>query len=187
MRTPGLIFRTLVSHAFVSRALAAVLLLAAAAPWAAADDSPHVRPTCAALRALVAEGIARSSTFRALVDQLDASDVVVYVEFKTFAESNLSGQTAFISTVDSRRYLQIYIAPLPKMQALAMLGHELRHAVEIADTPSVINRATFAHCYERIGYSVASHTDRFDTENAVDVGRRVFREALATSHAANGE
>ena len=35
---------------------------------------------------------------------------------------------------------------------IAILAHELRHAVEIADAPGVIDRASLAREYKRIGY-----------------------------------
>jgi hypothetical protein len=65
----------------------AVLQLTIGAPPRPAAASPsHIRTTSAPLQTLIAAGIARSPTFHALVDQLEASDVVVYVNFRTFNE-----------------------------------------------------------------------------------------------------
>ena len=63
-------------------------------------------------------------------------------------------------------------------------GHELRHAVEIASTPSVVDGASMAQCYHRIGFNVSPYLERFDTEDAVECGRRVLREAMTNAKAA---
>jgi hypothetical protein len=175
MRTSGFLY------SFVTVALFAV----AVAPSAAAAPA-HIRTTSPALRTLIALGIERSPTFRDLVDQLEASDIVVYVNVKTFDESDISGQIQFIGAAGGRRYLQIFVAPLPYVTCLAILGHELRHAVEIAAAPSVVDSASLAQCYARIGFRVAPHVNRFDTRNAVESGRRVLSEALTRTRGTDG-
>ena len=151
----------------------------AAAPPAAAATLLHVRTTSPALRTLIDAGIERSPTFRDLVDQLEASDVVVYVSFKMFDEADIAGRIQFVGSAGGRRYLQIFVAPLADVACIAILGHELRHAVEIAAAPSVVDAASLAQCYARIGFKVAPHADRFDTHDAVECGRRVLREAMS--------
>ena len=157
--------------------IAIPLLTIVMAQQPAAAAPSHIRTTSAALRTLIAAGIERSPTFRALVDQLEASDVVVYVDFRTFNERGLGGQILFVGAAGGRRYVQVFVAPLQDLDCLAILGHELRHAVEIASAPSVVDSASMARCYERIGYHVPPHANRFDTSNAVESGRRVLYEA----------
>ena len=157
----------------------AVLLLTIGAPPRPAAASPsHIRTTSAPLQTLIAAGIARSPTFHKLVDQLEASDVVVYVNFRMFNEPDLGGQISFVGAAGGLRYLQIFVAPLTDLNCLAILGHELRHAVEIASAPSVVDSASMARRYARIGFSVTPYAHRFDTRNAVECGQRVYREAL---------
>ena len=50
-----------------------------------ADKPPlhrHVRSTDGRIRVLIEKGVARSTTFRHLMDVLDASDVIVYFDPK---------------------------------------------------------------------------------------------------------
>jgi hypothetical protein len=176
MRTPDC-FCTLVT---------AVLLSMAAAPPATAATPVHVRTASPALRTLIDAGIEHSPTFRDLVNQLESSDVVVYVSFKTFDESSLAGRIQFVGSAGGRRYLQIFVAPLPDLACIAILGHELRHAVEIAAAHSVVDAASLARCYARIGFRVAPHADWFDTQDAVECGRRVLRETMSRTRGSDG-
>jgi hypothetical protein len=58
---------------------------------------------------------------------------------------------------------------------IAMIGHELQHAVEIAAEPTVRSKRDLQNYYKRIG--VASRAgDTWDTEAARHTGRRVARE-----------
>ena len=58
-----------------------------------------------------------------------------------------------------------------------MLGHELRHALELADAPWVMDDAAVVSLYREIGYaSCARPTPCYDTQEAVAAGRRVLAE-----------
>jgi hypothetical protein len=67
---------------------------------------------------------------------------------------------------------------LTDSEQIAALGHELRHAVEIADAPVIINDASLAAEYARIGF--ASHGVRkgsgYESRAAIDAGQRVWVE-----------
>ena len=60
------------------------------------------------------------------------------------------------------------------------MGHELQHAVEIADRPTIVDTASMQREYERIGYvnHIASTAGiiSFETDLALRVGDRIFRE-----------
>ena len=165
------------------RVFAALLLITLAAPPAAADDDPadppHVRVTDLRLRSLFEEGNDRSPTFQALVRRLEQSNVVVYIEGDRWATTSFAGRLSFLSTVAGTRYLLIRVAPLPSsIQQLAMMGHELQHAVEVADNPEVVDEESFRREYMRIGF-VSGIVDSglgFDTRAAIDAGTRVAEE-----------
>ena len=38
------------------------------------------------------------------------------------------------------------------MQQIAMMAHELQHAVEIAETPAIVDGESLVREYKRIGY-----------------------------------
>jgi hypothetical protein len=165
------------------RVFAALFLLSTAPPRAAADDDaadpPHVRVLDLRLRSLFEEGKDHSPTFQALVRRLEQSNVVVYIEGDRWSTTSFAGRLSFLSTVAGTRYLLIRVAPLPSpIQQLAMMGHELQHAVEVADNPDVVDEGSFLREYMRIGY-ISGLVDSgwaFDTRAAIDAGARVAEE-----------
>lgn len=152
-----------------------------AKPLPLMNNVPHIRSTRSTAGALVAaidEGAERSATLRALVERLDGSDVIAYVEYADL-DDRLAGQLAFMSAAGGRRYVHVSInRRQPRDLQIAILGHELEHAVEIADAPEVIDEPTMARFYARVGFggeTIAGVT-RFDTLAAIAAGRRVLQE-----------
>jgi hypothetical protein len=153
-----------------------VISLAADQP---ARDGSHVRTMDTRLRAEIDEGLARSSLFRDLVARLDASDVIVYVESECAMSPRLFARLTFMASGGGRRYVNVRVScALTDSEQIAALGHELRHAVEIADAPAIINDASLAAEYARIGF--ASHGVRkgsgYESRAAIDAGQRVWAE-----------
>jgi hypothetical protein len=140
--------------------------------------NPHIRTTVPDLRALMREGEQRSETFRSLVTRLEDSDVVVYVEYHQHSPADVRGFLTFISSAGGRRYLRVRIEwLLAREHQLAILGHELQHAVEIAEAPDVIDEVSLLRFYSRVGTRWEAGARRcFDTRAAVDTGRQVLKE-----------
>jgi hypothetical protein len=163
-----------------------LLFLRLAAP-AAADDlddepKPRLRTSDRATRALVERGLAQSPSLRQLVDQLERTDVVVYVQCGRL-RAGIDGQLTFVSAAGGLRYVIVQIAwELPPPRRIATLGHELQHALEIAAHPAIVDQASLQQAYAAIGFERErfSHVAAYDTEAAVRTGQRVARE-LATS------
>jgi len=142
-------------------------------------DGSHMRTNDSRMRAAIADGIAGSALFRDLVAQLDASDVIVYVENDCLMPPPLAGRLTFMSSAGGRRYVLVRIAcTIEGRGQIAMLGHELRHAVEIADAESVVDEPSLAVAYRQIGFaSNAMPTGAgFDSRAAIEAGRRVWEE-----------
>jgi hypothetical protein len=160
----------------------ALLLLAAAVPVAA--ESPpdgtheHIRMTDKRLHRLVHEGLRTSATFRGLVERLERSDVVVYLVCDGVLTP--AGRLTFVSAVAGVRYVHVRVSKLAsRNQQIALIGHELQHAVEIAGAPDVIDVRSLGAAYERIGYvnrRAATPGVAFDTEAAVRTGYQILRE-----------
>src|SRR5262245_61334605 len=151
---------------------------------ACASSYTHIRTTNRMLLDALAEGTSISPTFQQLVDRLNASDVVAYLEARALRTAGVGAQTSFLTVAGGRRYLRISIdrhcsgAPL-----IALLGHELQHAVEIANAPSVVDARSLAECYRRIGFRKSADGDeRFESAAAIDVGHRVLKELIARAH-----
>jgi hypothetical protein len=67
---------------------------------------------------------------------------------------------------------------------IAILGHELQHALEIANAASVVDEESLALEYRRIGFASGGlrRGTGYDSRAAIDAGHRVWSEL---SHAGN--
>jgi hypothetical protein len=139
---------------------------------------PHVRAADPQMRSLIDDAIDRSAVVRALVERITASDVVVFVACERDPTVRAPGRLNFMTSAGGVRYVVIRLKPRQRAAAIALLAHELQHAAEIADTPSIVDDESLGREYGRIGYrSHASHGGvAFDTKAAVDTGRRVAAE-----------
>ena len=144
---------------------------------------PHVRATTPELRALMTEGSERSDAIRSRLALLESSDLLVHVDYYYSPTTRVAGFVTFAGAAGGWRYVRISIRwDLPRFQQLAILGHELQHAVEIAEAPAIVDPASLARFYEGIGSEQrAAGCRAFDTEAAVAVERQVRRE-LNTLH-----
>ena len=149
------------------------------------NGGPRVRPNDGRSAALLVEGIARSASIRRTIDAIEASDLIVYVEMQPALRKRVAGSLTWITKTPQFRYVRISINPEQiGEQAVALLGHELHHALEVAREPSVISPATLEAFYKRIGNAVGMHLVGWDTAGARDAGDEVKRE-LALARGAN--
>ena len=160
--------------------LSLVLLLTLAVapvPAGAALESPsrHVRGTIAYVDRLLKNGFYRSPTFAQLVARIEGSDVIVYVELVPSLPAPLEGRLFLMAQAHGHRYVRIQIAKRDTFEdTIALLGHELQHAAEVAEATEVVNQTRFEALYARIGIVSGEH--RYETEVALKVGRQVRKE-----------
>jgi hypothetical protein len=167
-----------------ARFVLVILLLYAGAGAAVAESlsSPHtrrIRTFDAHLHALVEQGLRESQTFRVLAGRIEQSDVIVYLLPDISPPTGVAGRLTFLSASGSVRYVAVRLRPLGStVRELAMLAHELQHAVEIAERPSIVDQQTLAREYLRFGHVNPSMPQgtAFDTRDAVEAGYRVYRE-----------
>ena len=144
-----------------------------------------VRPEADDLRALIARGVERSATFRDLVTRLNASDVVIYVRFSRCAGSIPTCLFWAEPGPGVRRVvIRVNRAGLSEDSLVALLGHELQHAWEVASDASIKDAASFARAFQQRGWK---GTDTFETGEAQDVGRQVRKELSAYHGAVSGK
>ena len=161
--------------------LAAVLL---SASIAAAEKGPsgevRLRPQDKRLEQVLKAGAARSATFKSLVDRIEASNVIVYVALSPIMKSNLSGMLTWMTQAGDYRYVRASISTeLPFDQMIATLAHELQHAVEVIDDPTVVDEKSLVALYKRIGRQNSNAAPaRWETQAAQDAGFRVRRELV---------
>jgi len=146
----------------------------------------HVRATTAPLQALIADTAEKSPAFRAMLDRLDASTVIVYVRLATLATLTLDGRTAFLKVDTPTPGARLLVVELscsrPILAQAATLAHELRHALEIADAPWVVGTATLEQYYAQIGFRLDSGGPlRFETVAARETAAQVRRELAGGS------
>jgi hypothetical protein len=137
----------------------------------------RVRAIAPDVQALIARGMARSSTFSRLMVDIDNTDVIAYVEFSSQLPMGTAGRLVWaVSPPQGPRYLRIQLSLDGTLnQHVAVLAHELQHLLEVALAPDVRDVPSFARLYDRIG------TDNtlgrcYDTDAAQLVGRRVMME-----------
>ena len=126
---------------------------------------------------LLKRGMQRSFTFRSLVAALERSDIVVHLRRTEEPNAN-TGFTQFIAARGGSRFVRITLNVAEASEfSVALLGHELQHAVELAGEPLVVDARAYEALYRSIGReSCTPQSPCFDTPAAVDAGRRVLKE-----------
>jgi hypothetical protein len=135
------------------------------------------------LRSLIDESAERSPAFRSLVDEIAASNVIVYLDYHLFRDTEGDGRLLFLGAAGGRRYVLLQIACLRRrIDEFAILGHELRHAAEVAAAPAIVDARSMARHYVIIGMLAHETQGRqcYETRAAKEIGRRVQDEVLAS-------
>jgi hypothetical protein len=161
-------------------ALAAAVLIPVLAPGqepGQAAAPSRIRAGDASAASLLRSGMARSATFRAIVEVLERSDLIVYIETRP---ARLPGQLQLLNASPACRHVRVSVrTPGLDTELVAWLGHELWHAVELAGAPEVRDQAGLLRFYERIGMTGTSGTTA-ETAKAQEVWTTVLYEARAT-------
>jgi hypothetical protein len=159
----------------------------------AREGGPRLRLTDSRLSQLLQNGMMRSPTLKAMVDRLEAGNVIVYVSLSPVMRSYLAGKISWMSKAGGYRYLRAQISTdLNADQMIATMAHELQHALEVSEDPGVTDQRSLAELYRRIGrQSRASVVSEWETVAAQEAGVQVRRElvalptVLASANAAN--
>jgi hypothetical protein len=143
----------------------------------AAQDATHVRSVHPDINRLIASGAERSATFRELVRAIDASDSYVYVR-KGSCRVPVPTCLVGVSDAGSARFLWVLVdVRRPDTELIALIGHELRHTLEVIGQPAVRNNADFYFFYRRNSpQSIAA--DAIETSAAIEAGRKIREEVL---------
>jgi len=158
--------------------LACVAVLVACAGAAAASDdhkpAPHLRSADRKVLEQIKEGCRRSPTFKRLVDLIEQSDLIVYVEATRQVPRHMQAYLQLAGAAPGVRFVRVVLRiPATKDTLIAQMGHELQHATEIAWAPEVRDQAGMHALYRRIGDEGALG---WDTAAARYVGSTVLDE-----------
>jgi hypothetical protein len=146
-----------------------------------ASHGGRLRPVTAFEAAVIREGWCASPTLRALVDRVAASDLTVHVSVKRFPDRRLAGGLRFLAATPTERMLLIEIAfGLDRYARIAMLGHELQHAVEVAETPQIRDKDGLRRFYASHGL-VGAIECAYETDAARQAEIAIRKELAHTS------
>ena len=115
----------------------------------------------------------RSELIRSLVDTLERANVIVHIQSSRELPPGIGGTTRFVTGRNGYRYLRITIdAKLTLKARSIILGHELRHACEIAES-GADDPASVRRLFEQAGHRIGEY---FETRAAIDTERSVRME-----------
>jgi hypothetical protein len=143
-----------------------------------AMESRRIRSSERRVNALLEEGVRRSPSFADLVARIHRTNVIVYIETTHQLGSETVGRIQLQAVAGGQRYLRMQVRALMQGDfVIAVIAHELHHALEVAADSTVIDDATLTALYQRIGHAL--HGERgFDTEAARATGFRVRDELI---------
>jgi hypothetical protein len=163
--------------------LAAVVTLLAVVPGAHAADvssaTMHVRTNEPDIATLIREAMQKSPSFRLLVERLNSSDVIVYVRSVRQLPPGVDGHLTFMGVAGGRRYVVVSLDwGRSRLRQTATLGHELQHAVEIAERRDIVDSPSMQLAYEGFGEEGDWRPKgrSFDTAAAIQAGDRIWKE-----------
>lgn len=141
---------------------------------AAGDPVRSVRPLDHSAEATLQRALAGSALVRRMAGELDQTDVIVHLQMSPAMPGNFGGTTRFVVSRGGTRYLRTTISTLLQPEArVAMLGHELQHALEIASS-GAHDLEALRHWWDRNGYRTSGHY--YETTAAQRVERAVRKE-----------
>jgi hypothetical protein len=159
-----------------------LLLLITASGLARTSDEPRqltrVYAPDEAFRALIREGDTRSQTFRAMVDEIQASNTLVVIQFGLCANGRARSCVAQVIGNAHARTIRVLIdSRTTRDRVIATIAHELQHALEIIRSGAVDANQVMA-LYRGIGLGDcgAGRSDRCETEAAQAVEEKVLIE-----------
>jgi hypothetical protein len=128
----------------------------------------RVRSDDPLIATLLREGPVRSRTFAALVQHIDASDGIVFIDRGRCGRGVRACLALRVTMAGPSRLLRIIVdARKADSDLIASVGHELRHALEVLADATVTSNGAIYFLYKRIG---TTSVGRFETKAAVQAG-----------------
>jgi hypothetical protein len=166
---------------WTSRAVASEHPEAAVTPPSITESHARIRGVGPRIAAVVIEAAAQSKTLRGLVDQIGATDGIVYVAEGECGHGVGACLLFTITMAGPNRVLRILVDPSKSDRDLmASIGQELQHAVEVLSNRGVRSDAAMYLLYETKCYKCRS---RFETDGAIRAGDAVRRELRKSARA----
>jgi hypothetical protein len=130
------------------------------------------------LIALIRKGYERSVTFRELVDRIQQSNVIVFVQPGLCAGGRIRSCLVGVAGSPHDRHVRIRLDPQHTIEngLIAAAAHELQHAVEVTEHPDVVDGRGLKALYRRIasGRCGQGLSEECETERALLTERTVY-------------
>jgi hypothetical protein len=135
--------------------IVALLILHESTFAAAAEDlstTTRVRSEHPVIAAAIVNAGEHSITFHSMLDAIEKTDGIVYVREGT-CKRRLRACLAAVHRAPPVRFVYIKVDTRRSADCRLMvsIGHELQHALEVLNTPSVIDNLSLTHFYLRTG------------------------------------
>ena len=135
------------------------------------SKSQRVRTDNPAIAMLIEEATDRSITFRHLVQAIQATDGVVYVQQGRCGHARRTCLPFWMAVAGPNRVLQVVFERLePTTEIAGDIAHELQHALEILEEPGITTGDAMYFFYKSHG---SWRGDAFETTAAVNAGNAV--------------
>lgn len=167
-----------------------IVALALLPPFNAfAESTPHVRVFDRELKARLDEGIRRSPTLAALVDELDKAAVLVFVDCRLQLPSRVGARVQLATSINGVRYIRVDVSCfLPDAAKITLLAHEFQHALEIAGRSDIVDSDSMESYFQDIGFQTYfdGNHKAYETEAAIAIQERVRAELRVREPAVHG-
>lgn len=144
----------------------------------------RLRGTDSASRAVIDEGCRQSPVFAELVQDVERSKFVVYVEAVRAGALRNGMQGALLHQTNESQYLRIYVRrDLQVGDQVAILAHELQHVREMVQAGISADATEMEKLFQRIGSKrlARGRRQQFETAAALRVSELVAQD-LRTMH-----
>ena len=144
--------------------------------------SVHVRAGNAPIATLIRQASERSHTFRSLLDTINASDSIVYIE-----PGRCGMRACFVNVTKAGSHRMLWVMLNLRgvdCDLMGLIGHELQHTVEVLADPRVTN-ATAMHFFYSQMADERSDGRVFETIAATKAGEAVRDEVRQTGRCTN--
>ena len=163
----------------VHRVAFVIILTLVLSHGASAQTAPRIRILDPGLKTLFEHGTTQSPTLRALAENVEASSVLVFVEGDIRMPARVGARLNFVTSVNGVRYVRVAVdCTLSPRRQVALLAHELQHALEIGARPDIVDVDAMESFYEDIGFQLFENGrhKNFETEAAIAVQDAVDEE-----------
>lgn len=149
----------------------ALTLVPHASPALPRGSTAKLRPQTERIQKWFDTAVSTSPTVRGLVDRIERSDVIVYLEIRYDLRPNVAACLTWMAATERGRIVRASLRPdLRMVDAVAMIAHELQHVVELVEHPEVRSNQTLLDLYTRIGHATAQSGKQWDTLAAIAAG-----------------